>query len=249
MSRTIENPVINSPFVEPQRHFEFTETGITNNILPGRRKSVYFVPIPKPKQRSGQMAMDLDGLNRAEENKLINRLREQIAPWRKAGYPGTTHITRRLLDYWNRPDRERKLFFCQLEALETMIYITEVSRNDGAVWIENELAAANRNATPEGHPALLRYAMKMATGSGKTVVMAMLIVWQALNKLANRQSKKFSDAFLLVAPGITIKDRLREHTSAGKLTKTILTQGQKKSPFTETYGQMVKRVCGAFGHV
>ena len=206
---TIENPVINSPFEEPQRHYEFTDTGISNKIVPGRRKSVFFIPIAKPKQRSAQVDMNLDGLNTTRPNELINRLRDQIAPWRQSGYRGVSYVTRQLLHYWSRPGRERRLFFCQLEALETVIYITEVARSDGAVWIENELAAANRNATPEGWSLLLRYALKMATGSGKTVLMAMIIAWQTLNKLANRQSKKFSDAFIIVAPGITIRDRLQ----------------------------------------
>ncbi len=285
---TIENPVINSPFEEPRRHFRFTDTGITNDILPGRRKSVYFIPIAKPKQRSGQMTFGYEPQNEAKENRLINELREKVAPWRRAGYPGVSHVTRRLLHYWQRPERERRLFFCQIEALETIIYLTELARNADLNYFENQLREENQNATPEGHVSLLRYAFKMATGSGKTVVMAMLITWQTLNKIAERQSRKFSQNFLIVTPGITIRDRLqvlypndpnnyyqrmdivppamfadlgqanilitnyhafllREHTSAGRLTKNILTPDGAASPFTETPGQMVKRVCGAFG--
>jgi type III restriction enzyme len=109
------------------------------------------------------------------------------------------------LDYWTNPERENKLFFCQIEALETAIYITEAARNCGDTWIENDIRQANDSA----NPSLYRIAFKMATGSGKTVVMGMLIAWQALNKLANTQDGRFSDTFLIVTPGITIRDRLR----------------------------------------
>src|SRR5207248_1881077 len=183
------------------------------------------------------------------------------------------------------PERDRKLCFCQIEALETAIYLAEAAKKYGDAWIENELRAANADA----NPLLYRVACKMATGSGKTVVMAMLIAWQTLNKLANPQDGRFTDAFLIVTPGITIRDRLRvllpndadnyfrkldivppeltsdlgkarivitnfhafqfrEHTSAGKLTKSLLTaSGDGASPFTETPDQMVRRVCRDLG--
>jgi type III restriction enzyme len=110
-----------------------------------------------------------------------------------------------LLDYWRNPERDKKLFFCQIEAAETAIYITEVANKYGDTWVENHLRQANADA----NPLLYRVAFKMATGTGKTVVMAMLIAWQALNKMANPQDARFSDAFLIVTPGITIRDRLR----------------------------------------
>ncbi len=94
---TIENPVINSPFEEPQRHFCFTDTGITNEIVPGCRRSTYFIPIPKPKESSGQVQMDLDNQSRQEENRLINAIRERVALWRQSGFFPATRITRRLL--------------------------------------------------------------------------------------------------------------------------------------------------------
>ena len=105
----------------------------------------------------------------------------------------------------DRPRPRKKLFFCQIEALETAIYITEVARKYGDAWIENRLREANDTS----NPGLPRLALKMATGSGKTVVMAMLIAWHVLNKLANPQDARFSDTFLIVTPGITIRDRLR----------------------------------------
>jgi type III restriction enzyme len=129
MADLIDNPVINSPFEEPRRHFRFDDNGITDEIAPGRRRSTDFVPIAKPKLKGAQKqaALDLNLQHRAEENKLINDFRERVAHWRQAGRPYTTAMTRRLLDYWTRPDRERRLFFCQVEAVETIIYLTEIA--------------------------------------------------------------------------------------------------------------------------
>src|SRR3990172_200736 len=203
----IENPILNSPFEEPTRHFKFADEGITDEIVEARRVSSYFIPIPRPKKKNPrQLAFETEWTaDRIEENQFINQVRERVALWRRGGYLGMTKTTARLLDYWKRPDRERKLFFCQIEALETAIYLTEVASKYGDAWIENELRRANADA----NPLLFRMAFKMATGSGKTVVMAMLIAWHALNKLANPQDARFSDAFLIVTPGIAIRDRLR----------------------------------------
>lgn len=283
----IENPVINSPYIEPSRHFEFTDEGITNVIVEGlRRPSSYFIPIARPRSRGRQAQLSLDTewtQDRIKENDEINRIRGRVAAWRKGGYIGVTKTTALLLEYWNDPEREKKLFFCQREALETAIYIAEVAGKYGDAWIENYIREKNEDA----NPLLYRIAFKMATGSGKTVVMAMLIAWQALNKIANTQDARFSDTFLIVTPGITIRDRLRvllpndpqnyyrqrdvlpsdlmdelnkakilitnfhafkprEKNGAGKLTKSILTQGGE-SPFTETPDQMVRRVCRELG--
>jgi len=203
----IENPVLNSPFEEPKRHFRFTEDGITDEIIEERRISQYFVPIPRAKKKSPkQLSFETEWTaDRVEENKDINRIRDRVAIWRKGGYVGITKTTSRLLEYWKREERERRLFFCQIEALETAIWITEVAPKYGEAWVENILREKNL----QSNPLLYRIAIKMATGSGKTVVMAMLIAWQALNKIANSQDARFSDTFLIVTPGITIKDRLR----------------------------------------
>ncbi len=203
----IENPILNSPFEEPKRHFKFSDEGITDEIIDERRISSYFVPIPRAKKKNPkQLAFETEWTaDRIQENAFINKVRGRVMLWRQGGYLGVTSVTRRLLDYWQRPDRERKLFFCQIEALETAIYITEVASKYNDAWIENELRRANEDA----NPLLYRIAFKMATGSGKTLVMAMLIAWQALNKLANPQDARFSDTFLIVTPGITIRDRLR----------------------------------------
>jgi type III restriction enzyme len=174
-----------------------------------RRDSSYFVPIARPKKKNGtaeQGIFDTEwSQDRIEENKLVNEIRRRVVIWRKGGYIGVTPITARLIAYWTDPSREKKLFFCQNEALQTAIYITEVAKKYGDPWIENAIRAAN----DAFNPGLPRMAFKMATGAGKTVVMAMLIVWHTLNKHANPQDARFSDTFLIVTPGITIRDRLR----------------------------------------
>jgi type III restriction enzyme len=119
----IENPIINSPFGEPTRHFRFTDEGITNQIVDGRRISSYFVPIAQPKKQGAkQRVLDTDWTqDRIEENKLVNDIRRRVALWRTGGYVGVTPTTARLIAYWTDTDREKKLFFCQNEALETAI--------------------------------------------------------------------------------------------------------------------------------
>lgn len=118
----IENPVINSPFTGPARHFRFTDEGITDDIIEDRRSSSYFIPIARPKKKGKQLAFDTDWTqDRIEENKFVNRVRERVKQWRAGRYVGTTATTRHLLDYWNNDQRERRLFFCQIEALETAI--------------------------------------------------------------------------------------------------------------------------------
>ncbi|MBW2149425.1 MAG: DEAD/DEAH box helicase family protein [Deltaproteobacteria bacterium] len=204
----IKNPILNSPFEEPQRHWRFGDEGITDDIVEERRISSYFVPIAKPRKKGKdkQMVFDTEWTkDRIKENAFINRIRSRVRAWREGDYVGITKTTRRLLEYWTNPEREKKLFFCQIEALETAIYIGEAARNCGDTWIENDIRQANEYA----NPSLYRIAFKMATGSGKTVVMGMFIAWQALNKIANAQNRRFSDTFLIVTPGITIRDRLR----------------------------------------
>jgi type III restriction enzyme len=204
----IENPILNSPFAEPDKHWRFTDEGITDEIVEVRRTSAYFVPIAQPRKRSKEKQMVFESewtKDRLKENRFINSVRARVRMWREGGYPGTTKTTRRLLEYWTNSERENKLFFCQVEALETAIYIAEAAKSFGDTWIINDV----RNGNDTANPGLYRIAFKMATGSGKTVVMAMLIAWQAMNKFAAPQDNRFSDTFLVVTPGITIRDRLR----------------------------------------
>ena len=118
----IENPILNSPFREPARHWQFTDEGITSNVVDGRRRSTYFIPIAKPKKTTtaGQLNLTPEGwtAERMTENDFINRVRDHVAAFRRAKYPGVTPTTRELLDYWTDPDRAKPLFFCQIEALE-----------------------------------------------------------------------------------------------------------------------------------
>ena len=207
MAEVIENPILNSPYREPTRYFEFDDDGITSRVVPGRRPSSFFIPIAQPRKKVAGTQLTLPGeswtAERLQPNAFINQVREHVGLWRRAGYPGITAVTRELLEYWTDPGRTNPLFFCQVEALETAIFLTEVAGRTQP-WIENRLREANEGK----NPGLYRIAHKMATGSGKTVVMAMLIAWHTLNKLASPQDRRFADTFLVVTPGITIRDRL-----------------------------------------
>jgi type III restriction enzyme len=208
MSQTIiENPVINSPYSEPNRYFKFSNEGITNEIVPGRRVSSYFIPIAQPKQKTKQLTITESEWvgDRIEENTFINQIRDRVKNWRENSWPGITDVTRKLLCYWTSNNREKPLFFCQIEALETAIYLTEVAEKSGNSWILEELKVKNNEVNYE----LWRIAFKMATGNGKTVVMAMLLTWQFLNKIHNPWDARFSNTFLIITPGIMIRDRLR----------------------------------------
>src|SRR4051812_15337619 len=202
----IENPILNSPFEEPRRHYKFDEDGITDEIAEARRPSSSFIPIAAPRKKVKQLTIDTHWTqDRARENDDINFIRLRVARWRAQGYPDITPVTRALLEHWQRQDRERPLFFCQVEALETFIYLTEAAEKSGDAGILNKL----RDDLEAAWTPLFRQACKMATGSGKTVVMAMVVVWHTLNKRRYPQDRRFADAFLIVTPGITIRDRLR----------------------------------------
>ena len=145
----IENPIVNAPFDEPARHFRFDDEGITSEVVEGRRESGYFLPIASPRKKSGQLKFETEWTqDRFQSSPRINRIRDRVRQWRSGGYVGCTRTTERLLQYWSDPDRERKLFFCQREALETAIYIAEVAGAYGDAWIENELHRRTRTSTP-----------------------------------------------------------------------------------------------------
>ncbi len=210
---SIDNPILNSPYEQPDRYYEIGPQGPTGQVRDGRRPSESFIPIAMSKKgRRGkdaaeQVEIDFDTTGeRRERNSLINDIRRDVAKWRRGGeYAGVTPISRKLLQHWADPERENRVLFCQREAAEAAIFLTEVAgRNHGyADWrkrLEPENVAHNAS--------LPRVALKMATGSGKTVVMAMLIAWQTLNKAQSPRDTRFTNRFLVVAPGITIKDRL-----------------------------------------
>ena len=217
-----ERPILNSPYEYPAKHWELDESGQpTQQILQKRRPAEFITPIPKPrKQRSVGDQRDLifdegKGLSSEEQQyahtAVINAVRQQVDRWRQLPNPADWRVTpetARLLQHWRhhafggiRP------FFCQVEAVETAIWLIEVAPQLGknAESILTHLANANR----EANAGLMRLALKLATGAGKTTVMAMLIAWQTANAVRRPSSKRFTRGFLLVAPGITIRDRLR----------------------------------------
>lgn len=214
-----ERPILNSPYEYPSRHWELDQGQPTQNIVEHRRKAEFITPIPKPKKRknseSGELFDESMGLSSTGQKydpiSIINQLRSQVDEWRKLKNPNdwlVTPETARLLQHWRHHEFNGvRPFFCQVEAVETIIWLTEVAPKLGkkASQFLEYMAAANNDANPE----LMRLALKLATGAGKTTVMAMIIAWQTLNAVRQPNSKKFTRGFLLVAPGITIRDRLR----------------------------------------
>lgn len=213
----LANPIINSPYEEPQKHFVLGDNGPTGEIADRRRPSEFFIPVPKVKKGgrkqgdAGQQLFDLNVTDeKIERNAAIDQLRDEVRTWRNRGYERVTPISKKLLLHWSDPTRENRILFAQREAAETAIFLTEViGRRDytpslGSADWRKLLKEAN-----ESHNAgLPRVALKMATGSGKTVVMAMLIAWQTLNKIASPHDARFVKRFVIVTPGITIRDRL-----------------------------------------
>lgn len=208
MPESIDNPILNGPYDPPSRHFELGPQGPTGQILDGRRQSESFIPIPPSRKRKGQsqeeFEFDVTG-ERRERNELINDVRRQVELWRARNYPGVTAISRKLMQYWADKTREDRVLFCQREAAETAIYLAESAGRHAEPDFRIRLDEQNQIHN-DGLP---RIALKMATGSGKTVVMAMLIAWQTINKVYSPQDVRFTKRFLVVTPGITIRDRLR----------------------------------------
>ncbi len=217
-----DHPILNSPYDYPARHWELDHGQPTQRIIEKRRLAEYIAPVPKPKKRKGQaeqasLLLDDDkGLSTQEQEyqktaAIINAVRLEVGKWRALPNPSTWHVTpetARLLQHWRHHKFSSvRPFFCQVEAVETLIWLTEVAPQLGksADRFLEHLANANNDANPE----LMRLALKLATGAGKTTVMAMVIAWQTINAVRRPTSKKFTRGFLIVAPGLTIKDRLR----------------------------------------
>ncbi len=214
-------PILNSPYALPSRHWELDEGGQpTQKIIESRRPAEFITPIPKPKkQRASEKQSSIvfdegKGLSTQEQQyditAIINGVRDQVEAWRKLPNSNDWQVTpetARLLQHWRHHKfSNTRPFFCQVEAAETAIWLTEVAPNTkaGKNFLEH-LANANNDA----NPGLTRLALKLATGAGKTTVMAMLIAWQTINAVRRPNSKKFTRGFLVVTPGLTIKDRLR----------------------------------------
>ncbi|MDD2837302.1 MAG: DEAD/DEAH box helicase family protein, partial [Methanothrix sp.] len=188
---TPDRLIITSPYEEPKQHWSYDRETRSFDLKEGRRPAGYTI--------ASEASKSFDDPGIFKELSLVNRIRPRVKAWHEGGYPGVTGITKRLLEHWNDPEqRELKLFFCQLEAIETLIWL-------------NEAPAAERvgiEISSDGGP-FKRLCSKMATGSGKTIVMAMLIAWQALNKATYPQDPRFSKHVFVVAPGLTVKSRLQ----------------------------------------
>ena len=188
---TIDRLIINSPYEEPARHWRYERETRLFSLMEGRRPAGYVVASESSK------AFDDPGI--FIEIPLVNQIRPRIKAWREAGYQGVSSITKRLLEHWQDPEEfeSRRFFFCQLEAVETLIWLIEAPAAE-RVGIE----------IPGDGGAFVRQCCKMATGSGKTIVMAMVIAWHILNKVTYPQDARFSRNVLVMAPGLTVKSRL-----------------------------------------
>lgn len=209
----VEAPIINSPYDEPQHHWHI-EIATPPEKRPGRRLASYFFRVPERAARGrrarGQTPL-FDDASKGQEYllDLANLIRQRVKDWRARDYAGATKVTRELLDLWRSPDRAQRLFFAQLEAVEAVLFLVEGPEDlkQGVVVPPNE---PGDDAKADGYKAFVRYALKMATGSGKTTVMGMLCAWSILNKVAQPQAAAYSDTVLIVCPNVTIRDRLRE---------------------------------------
>ena len=217
-----ERPILNSPYDRPVQHWELDDQGQpTQQILSTRRPAEFITPIPQPRKRKGkaeqqQIVFD-EGKGLSTEGQqydptpVINELRVHVDQWRNWPNPNEWQVTpetARLLQHWRHHKYDTiRPFFCQVEAVETAIWLTEVApkAGKGGKGFLEHLANANNDANPE----LMRLALKLATGAGKTTVMAMIIAWQTINTVRRPGSTKFTRGFLIVTPGLTIRDRLR----------------------------------------
>lgn len=189
--KKIDKLIINTPYEEPQQYWEYLRDTREFVLQSGRRPAGYVVA------SESSRAFDDPGI--FIEIDLVNAIRPRIKKWREQGYPGVTGITKRLLQHWQDPEerKDRRFFFCQLEAIETLIWLTEAPDAD-RTGIQ----------IPGDGGDFSRWCSKMATGSGKTIVMSMLIAWQVLNKVTNGKDTRFSKNVLVVAPGLTVRNRL-----------------------------------------
>lgn len=196
----VANPIINSPFQEPTKHYDFS--GAAAKIVDRRRGAGYHGQLRTDRTDGAIVQHELFPLP------TVNELRFRVKQWRERRYPNVTATTRDLLEHWNKVDRRRPFFFCQREAVETIIWLTEASAADRQGIDIPKDEPNDLESLSKKYPALRRYCCKMATGSGKTIVMGMLAAWSILNKVSNRKDPRFSEAILIVGPNLTVKERL-----------------------------------------
>lgn len=200
----VPEPIICSPYREPDSHWHLEE-GREPERRSGRRPAHYFYPAP-PSEDPGATG----ATGTLIELKLVNLVRTRLSEWRAAGYPGATRTTLELLAYWQRDGRQHRLFFAQLEAAETIVFLAEARRDFlQGIDVPSDEPSDKQKAELD-YRAFRRYACKMATGSGKTTVMALLAAWSILNKVHDRTSARYSDVVLVVCPNVTIRSRLQE---------------------------------------
>ena len=214
-----KKPVLNSPYEYPSKHWELENGQPTQKVENSRRLVEFITPIPKPKRQKDKKATELfdgtlgigDGVQKYDPIPIINEIRSHVDSWRKLRSPNAWSVTpetARLLQHWRHHDfNKTRPFFCQIEAVEVAIWLIEVAPKSGKKG--KKFLDYLNNANHDANPELMRLALKMATGAGKTTVMAMLIAWQTVNAIHQPSSKKFTRGFLIVVPGLTIRDRLR----------------------------------------
>jgi len=212
----VESPVICKPYEEPNWYWDYDRRTGEATKREGRRPSAYWYKVEQAGSK-GQLTLELEEDRR--DLTLVNHLRNDVRRWRKSEWEGATNVTKDLLRHWWRPDRPRRFFFCQLEAVETIIYLTEIRgiRRDGSrgrprwhpEFTDEDFESLKDSPADPAYEALSRMCCKMATGSGKTVVMAMLISWAFGNRGRVPSDERFPKAALVVCPNLTIKERLQ----------------------------------------
>ena len=213
-SMTSENPILNSPYDAPLLHYATDADGALNyqDIRQGRRIFTPDIQVIPAKQGPQGSIFEVNDFAVEYADYLINLCRREVGKWRTEKYPNTTRVTRELLRFWfDNPERHavKKLFFAQQEAIETAVWLNEVAEKSNAGQnILNKLREAQKTAGDKPEEQLPRIAFKMATGTGKTVVMACLILYHYFNRQEYRNDPRFADYFFVIAPGVTIKDRL-----------------------------------------
>ena len=208
------NPILNSPYLEPARHYSAAEDGSLDYENPAKGRRI-FIPDGRvlPVGQGSQKDLgDAEPSPPELDNHVVNLCRTEVGKWRDEKYTHTTRVSRGLLSFWFlNPERvaTKKLFFAQQEAVETAIWLNEVAEKSNAgQHVLSLLRRGQQSVSPVKENQLPRIAFKMATGTGKTVVMACLILYHYFNRQEYGNDTRFADYFLAVAPGITIKDRL-----------------------------------------